>query len=50
MTIKGLSKNCPARCKHSDKCYGRAYFLAKPGKSKKCDGKCKFVTKNQKDK
>jgi hypothetical protein len=28
--------SCPARCKQSGKCYGRAYFDAKPGKALDC--------------
>ncbi len=28
--------NCPARCKRSGKCYGRAWFDAKPGSSQPC--------------
>ncbi len=28
--------NCPARCKQTGKCYGKAYFDAKPGKAIDC--------------
>jgi len=28
--------NCPARCKQTGKCYGTAYFDAKPGKTIDC--------------
>jgi len=35
---------CPALDKNDMKtCYGRAYFTGKPGKSKKCDMKCKYM-------
>jgi hypothetical protein len=28
--------SCPARCKRTGKCYGRAWFDAKPGKAQPC--------------
>jgi hypothetical protein len=37
---------CPALDKNDmETCYGRAYFTGKPGKSKKCDMKCKYMRK-----
>lgn len=32
---------CPARCKRTKKCHGRAYFLAKPGPAVNCPWCCK---------
>jgi hypothetical protein len=35
---------CPARCKRSGKCYGKAYFEAKPGKAVPCIGdQCPWI-------
>ena len=37
---------CPARCKRSGKCYGKAYFDAKPGKALLCiAGQCPWSNK-----
>lgn len=33
---------CPARCKQTDRCYGRAYFLGKPGGSQDCSEPCPY--------
>jgi hypothetical protein len=33
---KTKQNSCPARCKTSGKCYGKAYFEAKPGKAIEC--------------
>lgn len=36
-------ENCPARCKRSGMCYGKAWFLAKPGPAAICNQKaCKW--------
>jgi hypothetical protein len=39
-------EQCPARCKRSGKCYGMAYFQAKPGKAMECQpDECKWIPK-----
>lgn len=38
-----LSESCPARCKRTEKCYEKAVFLGKTGKSKDCLGNCKYI-------
>ena len=43
-----IAETCPARCKDSERCYGKAVFLGKPGKSKECDMKCLFVKNRMK--
>jgi hypothetical protein len=44
MNKEQISNTCPAKCKDTGKCYGKAFFLGQPGKSKRCDFKCKFIT------
>lgn len=34
---------CPARCKQTGKCYGKAYFIGKPGKGQDCIEPCPYT-------
>ena len=36
MQKQGKTGKCPAKCKRTGKCYGIAYFDAKPGKVREC--------------
>ena len=37
--------SCPARCKRTGKCYGRAYFDGKSGKAQECTAPCQWTDK-----